>query len=249
MADLVPGVSGGTVALILGVYEALIQAISSFKKSSLFFLLKVVGGVGMALFCLSTVLHAWLEQPISRALLFSAFFGFILGSIWFVKDRVARWNKKVVFALLVGTICACLLTQSPHINFDATPYSLFLAGMLAVSAMLLPGISGSYIYVLLGLYPAIISALARRDIWFLLPLGCGVCIGAVLFSQLIQWLLEKYHDITMGALVGFMLGSLGAIWPYQQGVDSFWVSTTIVLSFFVVFLVEVVAKVFYRSDR
>ena len=234
-ADVVPGVSGGTIAFITGIYEELINSIKgiNLKAIKLFFtgrwfsfwkqingnfLLAVFGGIAISVLSLAKVLEYLLEnKPI---LIWSFFFGLVLASSYVVSRKITRWQYPIVIALVAGIGIAFYITSvTPTTTTDAS-WFVILSGGLASCAMILPGISGSFILLLLGKYTFALHAVNERIILDLLLLGVGAVTGLILFANLLSWLLKKYHDITIAVLVGFMIGSLNKIWPWKETVKS-----------------------------
>jgi len=230
-ADVVPGVSGGTIAFITGIYEELVNSIKSINMEAIRifftgrwksfwkhingnFLLAVFAGVFISVLSLARVLEYLLENhPI---LIWSFFFGLILASSYIVSRKIRKWDYPRVVALVGGIGIAFYITSvTPTTTTDAS-WFIFLAGALASCAMILPGISGSFILLLLGKYVFALQAVNDRIILDLLLLGSGAVLGIILFANLLSWLLKKYHDITIAILVGFMIGSLNKIWPWKE---------------------------------
>jgi putative membrane protein len=239
-ANVVPGVSGGTMALILGIYEELIQAIRSFNLrflrlfvmlkikeaiSSLAwpFLLPVAVGVLAATLSLAQLL-SWLlfAYPI---MVWSFFFGLILSSVFSVGRVVKAWRISTFIAIGLGGVGAYFLFGMIPVATPEASWFLFLCGVLAICAMILPGISGAYILVLLGKYHFTLEALNNRDIGTLFMLIFGAAVGLLSFVRVLSWLLRRYHDLTMAVLIGLMLGSLRRIWPWKETVTTFIDST------------------------
>jgi len=230
-ADVVPGVSGGTIAFITGIYEELVYSIKSINLGALKlfftgrwisfwkqingnFLLAVFSGVFISVLSLAKVLEYLLEhQPI---LIWSFFFGLILASSYVVSRKIQKWEYPKIIALVAGVGIAFYITSvTPTTTTDAI-WFIILAGAMASCAMILPGISGSFILLLLGKYAFALHAVNERVILDLLFLGSGALVGIVMFANLLSWLLKKYHDITIAVLVGFMIGSLNKIWPWKE---------------------------------
>ena len=228
---MVPGVSGGTIAFITGIYEELVYSLKSInlKAIKLFltgrwrsfwkqingnFLLTVFAGVFISVLSLAKVLEYLLEhQPI---LIWSFFFGLILASSYVVSRKITKWEYPKIVALVGGIGIAFYITSvTPTTTTDAF-WFIILAGALASCAMILPGISGSFILLLLGKYAFALHAVNERIVVDLLLLGSGALVGIVLFANLLSWLLKKHHDITVAVLVGFMIGSLNKIWPWKE---------------------------------
>ncbi len=238
-ADIVPGVSGGTIALILGHYERLVSAISHVDKHlvglilrkkltqaaeylDLRFLLGLLGGILTGIVGLASLMHFLLEHH--QAYTYAVFFGLILGSAFLVARRLQRWNAASLCLLILGALAAwqiCLLTPTQS---QLTPLTAFAAATVAICAMILPGISGAFVLLLLGLYHPItdlIKGLPKGQVTvdglvIVAAFGLGCLIGLLAFSRLLRWLLAHQHDPTMALLVGLMLGSLYKIWPFQQ---------------------------------
>lgn len=230
-ADVVPGVSGGTIAFITGIYEELINSIkeintgavrlfftgrwrSFWKQINGSFLLAVFAGIFISVLSLAKLLEYLLEhQPV---LIWSFFFGLVLASSYVVSKKIGHWDYSRVVALIGGIGIAFYITSvTPTTTSDAF-WFVFLSGGLASCAMILPGISGSFILLLLGKYSFALHAVNNRIIPDLLLLGAGAVTGLILFANLLSWLLKKYHDATITVLVGFMIGSLNKIWPWKE---------------------------------
>jgi len=234
-ADVVPGVSGGTIAFITGIYEELINSIKSidlqamrlfftgrwiafWKKINGNFLLAVFAGIVISVLSLARLLEYLLEhQPI---MIWSFFFGLVLASSYVVSRKISTWEYVKVVALVGGIGIAFYITSvTPTTTTDAT-WFVILSGGLASCAMILPGISGSFILLLLGKYSFALHAVNERILLDLALLGAGAVVGLILFANLLSWLLKKYHDITIAVLVGFMIGSLNKIWPWKQTLET-----------------------------
>jgi putative membrane protein len=239
-ADIVPGVSGGTMAFILGVYEDLIGAIKSFNLDLIRtvlkgdfkgavamvpwrFLLALGGGIIAAILTLVTALEFALERyPVY---LFAFFTGLIVASIIAVATHV-KWNAASIAALLMATVGAFLIMGLRPQVIPHTPLILFASGAVAICAMILPGVSGSFLLLVLGQYEFIIGSL-RSLISFenvgpslvaVISVALGCVVGIVIFSRILSWLLHRYENTTVAALVGFMIGSLRVIYPFKQAV-------------------------------
>jgi putative membrane protein len=234
-SDVVPGVSGGTMAFILGIYEELIDAIRSFDLRSLKllvtlkirllldhvswqFLMAVGIGILTAIFTLSRVL-AWLLQN-RPVLIWSFFLGLILASVLSVSRRVVSWRVLTWFSLLGGITGTYFLVGLVPVSTPSDPWFLFFCGAIAICAMILPGISGSFILVLLGKYQFVLEAVNQRDFLVLFIVAAGACVGIIAFSRLLGWLLRNYHDLMVAVLIGLMLGSLRKVWPWKETVKS-----------------------------
>ncbi|MDA9014763.1 DUF368 domain-containing protein [Porticoccaceae bacterium] len=233
--DLVPGISAGTIAFVTGIYEELIHSIKSFNIDALKtlknqgfvaawqhingeFLLILLSGILFSLFSLAGLMRYFLEVfPLQ---LWSFFIGLIIASVIYLL-RQHRPQKLFEFALLgVGIVVAYSLSISSAVSVEGTYLSLFLAGSIALCAMILPGISGSFILVLLGLYPVFINALVNVELDFLLTFAAGGVIGLMLFSRLLSWLLDHYKNAVIATMCGFLIGSLSILWPWKQVTSS-----------------------------
>jgi len=235
-ANVIPGVSGGTIALILGIYEELINAIRSlnFKflrlmallkvrealsSVSWYFLLPIGLGILLATFSLAKAL-SWLldSYPV---IVWSFFFGLILSSVFIVSRVVKEWRVPTITAIGLGTVAAYFLFGLIPVGTPDAPWFIFLSGFIAICAMILPGISGAYILVLLGKYHYILEAINNRDFLILFILIAGALVGLLSFVRVIDWFLKRYHDLTMAILIGLMLGSLRKIWPWKETLTTF----------------------------
>ena len=313
IADLIPGISGGTIAFILGFYHPLLLNLKSLNRSAFEhllrgrwekfssqvnwrFLLILLFGIGTAMICFANLFHYILEHQVYRVYLYSTFLGLILASFVFCLKQIKNWNKQIFFGLCLGAISAYILTEPQSVEMenlyaieinnpsitenvinyhpenhlltgltiqvlknlmsqgvlkDNTPiYNnehllvglagdfiipspstffngwLVICGALAVSALLLPGISGSYILTLLGVYPIVIEALvdftkglvhfsfASTSFAILSSLGLGIIVGALLFARILTWILQRYPDQTLALLSGFMIGAIRSVWPF-----------------------------------
>ena len=235
-ANVIPGVSGGTMALILGIYEELINAIRSFNFNFLRlfsvlkmrealssiswpFLLPVGLGVLLATVSLAKAL-SWLldSYPV---MVWSFFFGLILSSVFTVSKVVQEWAISTLIAIALGAVGAFFLFGLVPTATPNALWFIFVSGLIAVCAMILPGISGAYILVLLGKYHYILEAINNKDIGTLLVFLIGALVGLLSFVRVIGWLLNRYHDLTMAILIGLMLGSLRKIWPWKETLTTF----------------------------
>ena len=234
-ADVVPGVSGGTIAFISGIYEELLNSISSFNLS-LFSVLKnegfkkvwkmVNGRFLLALFigiCISVLSLAKLIENLLEnhpILIWSFFFGLVLASIIYIAKQIKIWNIKSYLYLIFGLIFAYYITTlNPVISQNSSPWFLFLAGMIAICAMILPGISGSFILVLLGAYKPILNAINTKDFFSIIIFMAGAILGLLTFSRVLKWLFSKYKNYTLALLIGFIAGSLNKIWPWKETIS------------------------------
>ncbi|WP_111708086.1 DUF368 domain-containing protein [Lutibacter citreus] len=231
-ADVVPGVSGGTIAFISGIYEELLTSISSINFSTLKllkehgvkafwnaingnFLATLLSGVFVSIISLAKLISWLLENK--PVLVWSFFFGLVLASILFIGKQISKWNISTVLIFLLGAALAYYITTlQPLISENTSPYFLFLAGALAICAMILPGISGSFILVLLGAYKPVLDAIHNRNYQLLGILAAGAIVGLLTFSKILKWLFTHYKDLTLALLTGFILGSLNKIWPWKE---------------------------------
>jgi putative membrane protein len=235
-ADVVPGVSGGTIAFITGIYEELINSIKSVNPASLKllfqgkwksfwkvingnFLISLLTGIFISILSLARVIRYLLETyPV---LVWSFFFGLIVASAIFVARYVKKWNAGVAVTALAGVAIAWIITVMTPAEANTTWWFIFASGAIAICAMILPGISGSFILVLLGMYKFILEAVGNFNIPVILLFLAGAAIGIISFSNVLSWLLRKYHDLTIGLLAGFMIGSLNKVWPWKNVVETF----------------------------
>jgi putative membrane protein len=230
-ADIVPGVSGGTIAFITGIYDTLLDSIRSFDLAFLAhlgrldiraawqhvnggFLLALLLGIGTSIFSLARVISWVLDNhPVP---LWAFFFGLILASAVVLLRQIGGWTPARVLCLLVGAIAAGWIAFAPVAHLDFGLAGVFLSGFLAICAMILPGISGSFILVLLGMYGTVLAAVKSLDLAFLLVFMLGAGAGLLCFSRLLHWLLHRFHQATMALLTGFLFGSLVIVWPWKH---------------------------------
>jgi putative membrane protein len=230
-ADVVPGVSGGTIAFISGIYEELITSINNInfgliktlRKDGIKaawtqlngnFLVALMLGIGISILSLAKVIKSLLNsEPI---LLWSFFFGLVIASILFIGKQIEKWDWKAILGFALAAVLAYYITTLPRgtESVDST-WFLFLAGALAICAMILPGISGAFILVLLGAYEPVLTAINNKDIKMIAIFAAGASIGLLLFSKLLKWVFSNYKNITFAILTGFILGSLNKIWPWK----------------------------------
>tara|TARA_R110000787_G_scaffold55942_5_gene128853 strand:- start:3880 stop:4803 length:924 start_codon:yes stop_codon:yes gene_type:complete len=234
-ADVVPGVSGGTIAFISGIYEELLNSISSFnfgliktlrkegiksvwEKVNGNFLAALFIGIFISILSLAKLIESLLENhPI---LIWSFFFGLVLASIIYVGKQITTWNIGSVLFLVVGALVAFYITTlNPMVSENSSPWFLFIAGMIAICAMILPGISGSFILVLLGAYKPVLNALNSRDFVSIIIFMAGAVVGLLSFSKILKWLFAKYKNFTLATLTGFIIGSLNKIWPWKETIS------------------------------
>lgn len=250
-SDVVPGVSGGTMAFILGIYEELIDSIKSidlnviklllsFKIKEVFtivpwqFLLSVLFGILLAIFSLAEGIE-WLlkNEPV---LIWSFFFGLVIASVFVVKKRITKWSVEPIVAMIVATVVSFIIVGQIPAETPNALWFIFLSGAIVICAMILPGISGSFILVLLGKYQHILEvvnnvrecgsqvikldfgalSLCSTDILTLGVFAIGAGVGIITFARVLSWLFKEYHDITVAVLMGLMMGSLRKIWPWKE---------------------------------
>lgn len=233
-ADVVPGVSGGTIAFITGIYDELINSIKSINAASLKmfftgkwgefwkmingkFLLFLLAGIGISVFSLAKII-TWLlvAYPV---LVWSFFFGLVLASTWFVGKDVKERNWKTGLGFLLGAALAFYITVATPAETPSHFLFIFLCGAIAICAMILPGISGSFILVLLGKYFFIMEAVKTLDLKVIAIFGIGACVGIASFSRLLSYALSHMRNITLAVLSGFMLGSLNKVWPWKETIE------------------------------
>ncbi|MFW5804424.1 MAG: DUF368 domain-containing protein [bacterium] len=233
-ANVIPGVSGGTIALVTGVFERLINAVKSFdikalrllftgrlkefaKHTDIFFLIAIFTGIAISIISLAKLLeYLFIEYPVY---IWAFFFGLIISSVYYVGKTINKWSAGVIISWIIGTIGAILITLLTPSTENDNIFYLFVCGIVAMCSMILPGLSGSFILILLGNYKLIvIKAITEIRIDILLPVMGGAVFGLIAFSHLLSWLYKKYKDITIAVLSGFILGSLGILWPWQKPV-------------------------------
>ncbi|HPJ62282.1 DUF368 domain-containing protein [Lentimicrobium sp.] len=231
-ANIIPGVSGGTIALITGIFERLINAIKSFnlkalrlllngrfsefaKHTDLVFLLVLFAGVGFAILSLARIFEFLFKNyPVY---IWSYFFGLILASVYFVGKTVTRWSPAAVISFIAGAAFAISLTFMNPATENSSFVYLIICGVAAVCSMILPGISGSFILILMGNYQLVfIDAINNLRLDILLPVVIGAAFGLLGFSYFLSWIFKKFRDQTIALLTGFILGSLGIIWPWKK---------------------------------
>lgn len=234
-ADVVPGVSGGTIAFISGIYEELLNSISSFNLSLLSvlkkegfnkvwkmvngpFLLALLIGISISILSFAKLIETLLEKhPI---VIWSFFFGLVLASIIYIGKQITNWTKLGVLFLILGALLAFYITTlNPMILVNSSPWFLFFAGMIAICAMILPGISGSFILVLLGAYKPVLNAINTKDFFNIIVFMAGAVIGLLTFSRVLKWLFSTYKNYTLAVLIGFITGSLNKIWPWKETIS------------------------------
>lgn len=231
-ANVVPGVSGGTIAFITGIYEKLIDSLKAFDLTAiklllrfkfrdfaqhinLGFLIALFGGIAISAISLGKLLdYLFTESPV---LVWSFFFGLIVASVYSVGRGIKKWDAGIVLSLLIGTAIAIGMAFLRPADENSTSFYLILCGVVAIASMLLPGLSGSFVLILMGNYQLImLQAVPNLNFGILLPVGIGGIIGFIGLSHVISFLLKKAEGSTMGVLTGFILGSLLIIWPWKN---------------------------------
>lgn len=244
-ADVVPGVSGGTIAFISGIYEELIETIHkldigfirswrktgftiAWKSYNLSFLLALFSGILVSILSFAKLI-TWLlaNYPV---LVWAFFFGLVIASILFVGKQIANWNFKIVLALLSAAVFAYLISLAEPMGSPESTWFLFIAGFVAIIAMILPGISGAFILLLLGAYTPVLGTisqlsegvaaldwtLAAQAAFKLLVFAIGALIGLKVFSRTLNWMFKHHKNLTLAVLTGFMVGALNKIWPWKE---------------------------------
>lgn len=230
-ADIVPGVSGGTIAFITGIYERLLHALKIFlpsffnlirhkrlkrffNESDFLFLLTLFSGILISVISLAKVISfLMVSYPIP---LWSSFFGLILASIFVVSKDINKWTFSLVLALLIGALLAWSITQLAPASLEKNSVTIFMSGVLAICAMVLPGISGSFILVILGSYAWVLEAIKQFELLTLGLFCAGCLVGLLSIANVLSWAFEKYKALTLSLLIGFMLGAMPKIWPWKE---------------------------------
>ena len=230
-ADVVPGVSGGTIAFIAGIYDELINSIKSINMHSLKllftgkiaafwkavngnFLFALLLGIAISVFSLAKLItYLLLNEPV---LVWSFFFGLVLASTWFVTKDIKGWNWKTVAGFVGGAVIAYYITVATPAETSTNLMFIFLCGAIAICAMILPGISGSFILVLLGKYFYVMEAVKTLDLVVLGVFAFGAALGITSFSRVLSYALKNFRNRTLSVLSGFMLGSLNKVWPWKE---------------------------------
>jgi len=230
-ADVVPGVSGGTIAFITGIYGTLLDAIKSFNLEAVQLLIKfkfkdfwkhingnflitLFAGIALSIITLAKLIHLFLEEyPIQ---LWSFFFGLVIIAAISVSREIGKWSVGAIIAGIMGIGIAYFITLATPAETPTASWFIFLSGAVAICAMILPGISGSFILLILGKYAYILEAVNERDFGVIALFGLGCIVGILSFARVISWLLHKFHDVAVTLLAGFMIGSLNKIWPWKE---------------------------------
>jgi putative membrane protein len=233
-ANVIPGVSGGTMALITGIFERLIHSIKSFNSKAikyllqgrlkdfaahtdLLFLIAVFAGIGIAIVSLARLFDfLFTHYPVY---IWAFFFGLVLASVYFVGKTVGRWTTSVIISFIAGAAGAIIISVLNPATENSNVFYLMICGVVAMCSMILPGLSGSFVLFIMGNYKLVmIDAVNNLDLDILIPVALGAAGGLLAFSHFLSWILKKYKDQTISLLTGFILGSLSIIWPWQKKV-------------------------------
>ena len=236
-ANVIPGVSGGTIAFITGIFERLVNALKSFnftaiklfftgkfkefaKHIDLYFLLSVFLGIGISIITFAKLLQYLFENY--EVMVWAYFFGLILASVYYVGKTISKWTWSVITVFIIGFVIAFAFTMlTPAQETNTVPYNFF-AGAIAACAMILPGLSGSFVLFLMGNYQLImIDSVSNFDFSVLIPVVIGAVLGIIAFSYFLSWIFKKYKDQTISLMTGFILGSLAVIWPWKNVVSTY----------------------------
>ncbi len=235
-ADVVPGVSGGTIAFITGIYSELIDSLKSINYASLKLLFtgefqkfwkKINGGLLCSLFIgifLSIISLAKVLQELlvkSPEPLWAFFFGLIIASAIIVSRKITKWDIVNILSLIVGIIVAYLVTILTPASTPTAYWFIFISGAIAICAMILPGISGAFLLLMLGKYEYILNALTSMQFDIIAVFAAGAAFGLIAFSNILSWLLHRFHNATTAILAGFMIGSLNKVWPWKETISNF----------------------------
>ncbi len=232
IANIIPGVSGGTIALITGVFEDIIDSIKSFdltaleylrkgkiglfvKHTNMYFLAAVFGGALCGIFALSFVLGSLFDRY--PKFIWSFFLGLIVASVYFVAKKIKKWNTGTILSLVIGTSISVLIINFLDPATENSSYIyLFVCGIVATCSMILPGLSGSFVLILMGNYELVmIHSVKNIDLNVLAPVFAGAVSGIIAFSHFLSWVFKKFHDLTIAVLSGFIFGSVSLLWPWK----------------------------------
>lgn len=234
-ADVVPGVSGGTIAFISGIYEELIDSINNINLAALkvwktegfksfwnhvngTFFLFLFAGIGISIVSLAKVVSHLLEMH--PVLIWSFFFGLIIASVWLISKSIEKWSPGVIVTMAIGAVVAYYISTINSVaSVDASWY-IVLSGAIAICAMILPGVSGAFILLLLGSYDKVLGAINDRDLITIGLFGIGCAIGLLSFARVLKYLFSKFKNITVALLAGFMVGSLNKVWPWKKTIST-----------------------------
>lgn len=229
-ADVVPGVSGGTIAFISGIYEELIESINKINFGALkvwknegfksfwnhingTFFVFLFAGIIISIASLAKVVTYFLE--VHPVLIWSFFFGLIVASVWLIGKTIKTWTLSAILMLLIGTLIAFYISSIESVATVDARWYIFLSGAIAICAMILPGISGSFILVLMGSYHLVLEAVKSRDLAVIGLFAVGCMVGLLTFARLLKYLFHNFKEVTIALLTGFMVGSLYKVWPWK----------------------------------
>jgi len=230
-ANVIPGVSGGTIALITGIYERLINSIKRCDPKAMKmvlkgqiadaweyvdgrFLMALMAGVAISIVSLARLFEYLLEHH--ERLTMAFFFGLILLSIVFVAKRITAWTPSIWLALLIGSAVAIGIALLAPANENNSFFYVFLCGVAAISSMILPGLSGSFVLIIMGNYALVLGAINTFDLGIIIPLALGCGFGLIAFSHILSWVFKHYANHTLAIMTGFVIGSLVVIWPWKD---------------------------------
>ncbi len=230
-ANVIPGVSGGTIAFITGIYEELINSIKSFDLDALKlaagfkvkefsahvnlpFLVPLFAGIGVSIISLAKLLEYLFINH--EMLTMAFFFGLIVSSIYLVGKQIEKWDATAIFMLVVGTGIAVSIAFLKPAQENDNPVWIFVCGIVAISSMILPGLSGSYVLLIMGNYLLVLGAISGLKIAILAPMALGCGVGLIAFSHLLSYIFKHFRNGTVGVLTGFVFGSLAIIWPWKR---------------------------------
>jgi len=234
IADIIPGISGGTIAFILGIYEELIDAIKSFnlqflrlffrgKLKKAFnvlqwqFIIAILAGIITSVLILANII-SWLlsNHPVN---VYAFFFGLILATVIIIARVIRRWDTAKILLIVISGVVTFVFVGLTPVTTPTQLWFIFICGAIAISAMIMPGISGAFLLLLLGKYQFILDAVNQRDYLVLSVFILGIIVGVITFVRLLSWLFHNYHDGTIAVLTGFVIGSLNKIWPWKKTID------------------------------
>ncbi len=231
IANIIPGVSGGTIALITGIFERLIDAIKSFdlqaikllftgkwkafaEKTDLYFLLSLFAGILLAIVLLARIFDFLFKND--PVYIWAYFFGLVLASIYFVGKTIEKWKINVIVSLIIGTAFALFISFINPATQNDNFWYLILCGVVAICSMILPGLSGSFVLILMGNYQLVaIDAINNRNLTILVPMALGAIVGLIAFSHVLSWVFKRFKNQTLAMLTGFILGSMTILWPWK----------------------------------
>ena len=232
-ANVIPGVSGGTIALITGIFERLINALKSCDLTALrhllsrdlhkfwrhidgHFLSVLLAGVATSIISLARLFEYLLTNHERYTMAF--FFGLIILSLYYVSKRITNWSVTIWGALLMGSVVAISIALLAPASQNTSFWYVFLCGVVAISSMILPGLSGSFVLIIMGNYALVLGAISALSFDILLPLALGCLVGLIVFSHLLAWVFKHYKNQTLALMTGFVLGSLVVIWPWKTAI-------------------------------